>query len=189
MKGFWNLTSTISLPILFLFGYNYEDVYAVPTTCLCHPEQRDALLQFKNDGFIPSSIGSLSHLTYLDISSNQISGRCTWDITFTMIQFRDSALDFSGNKFEGDIPRSIGLLKELHVLNLPNNAFTGHIPSSLGNLTALESLDVSQNQLSGEIPQALGSLSFLSYMNFSHNQLTGLVPGGTQFRRLNCTSF
>ncbi|CAN6855994.1 unnamed protein product [Brassica oleracea] len=118
-------------------------------------------------GFIPSSIGSLSHLTYLDISSNQISG----------------------NKFEGDIPRSIGLLKELHVLNLPNNAFTGHIPSSLGNLTALESLDVSQNQLSGEIPQALGSLSFLSYMNFSHNQLTGLVPGGTQFRRLNCTSF
>ncbi|CDY36296.1 BnaA01g31220D [Brassica napus] len=100
-----------------------------------------------------------------------------------------TALDFSGNKFEGEIPRSIGLLKELHVLNLSNNAFTGHIPSSMGNLTALESLDVSQNQLSGEIPQELGSLSFLSYMNFSHNQLTGLVPGGTQFQRLNCTSF
>ncbi|CDY36315.1 BnaA01g31030D [Brassica napus] len=100
-----------------------------------------------------------------------------------------TALDFSGNKFEGEIPRSIGLLKELHVLNLSNNAFTGHIPSSLGNLTALESLDVSQNQLSGEIPQELGELSFLSYMNFSHNQLTGLVPGGTQFQRLDCTSF
>ncbi|KAL0837964.1 hypothetical protein Bca101_089854 [Brassica carinata] len=100
-----------------------------------------------------------------------------------------AALDFSGNKFEGEIPRSIGLLKELHVLNLSNNAFTGHIPSSLGNLTALESLDVSQNQLSGEIPQELGELSFLSYMNFSHNQLAGLVPGGTQFRRLNCSSF
>ncbi|CAG7890517.1 unnamed protein product [Brassica rapa] len=99
------------------------------------------------------------------------------------------ALDFSGNKFEGEIPRSIGLLKELHMLNLSNNAFTGHIPSSMGNLTALESLDVSQNQLSGEIPQELGSLSFLSYMNFSHNQLVGLVPGGTQFRRQNCTSF
>ena len=100
-----------------------------------------------------------------------------------------TALDFSGNKFEGEIPRSIGLLKELHMLNLSNNAFTGHIPSSMGNLTALESLDVSQNQLSGEIPQELGSLSFLSYMNFSHNQLTGLVPGGTQFQRLDCTSF
>ncbi|CAN6926436.1 unnamed protein product [Brassica oleracea] len=100
-----------------------------------------------------------------------------------------TAVDFSGNKFEGEIPRSIGLLKELLVLSLSNNAFTGHIPSSMGNLTALESLDVSQNQLSGEIPQELGSLSFLSYMNFSHNKLTGLVPGGTQFLRLNCTSF
>ncbi|XP_009122402.1 receptor-like protein 32 [Brassica rapa] len=99
------------------------------------------------------------------------------------------ALDFSGNKFEGEIPSSIGLLKELHVLNLSNNAFTGLIPSSMGNLTALESLDLSQNQLSGEIPQELEELSFLSYMNFSHNQLVGLVPGGTQFRRQNCTSF
>jgi hypothetical protein len=41
-----------------------------------------------------------------------------------------TALDFSGNKFEGEIPRSIGLLKELHILNLSSNGFTGHIPSS-----------------------------------------------------------
>jgi Leucine-rich repeat (LRR) protein len=100
-----------------------------------------------------------------------------------------TALDFSGNKFEGEIPKSIGLLKELLVLNLSNNAFGGHIPSSMGNLTALESLDVSQNKLTGEIPQELGDLSFLAYMNFSHNQLAGLVPGGTQFRRQNCSAF
>ncbi|KAG7630165.1 Leucine-rich repeat [Arabidopsis suecica] len=100
-----------------------------------------------------------------------------------------TALDFSENKLEGEIPRSIGLLKELHVLNLSSNAFTGHIPSSMGNLRELESLDVSQNKLSGEIPQELGNLSYLAYMNFSHNQLGGLVPGGTQFRRQNCSSF
>ncbi|XP_019097045.1 PREDICTED: receptor-like protein 12 [Camelina sativa] len=100
-----------------------------------------------------------------------------------------TAIDFSGNKFEGKIPKSIGLLKELRVLNLANNAFTGRIPSSMGNLTVLESLDVSQNKLSGEIPQELGNLSFLAYMNFSHNKLTGLVPGGTQFRTQRCSSF
>ncbi|ANM64035.1 receptor like protein 34 [Arabidopsis thaliana] len=100
-----------------------------------------------------------------------------------------TAVDFSGNKFEGEIPKSIGLLKELHVLNLSNNAFTGHIPSSIGNLTALESLDVSQNKLYGEIPQEIGNLSLLSYMNFSHNQLTGLVPGGQQFLTQRCSSF
>ncbi|KAL0897596.1 hypothetical protein Bca101_081557 [Brassica carinata] len=100
-----------------------------------------------------------------------------------------TALDFSGNKLEGEIPQSIGTLKELHVLNLSYNAFTHRIPSSMGNLTALESLDVSRNKLSGEIPQELGNLSYLAYMNFSHNQLVGLVPGGTQFRRQKCSSF
>ncbi|XP_010486706.1 PREDICTED: receptor-like protein 12 [Camelina sativa] len=100
-----------------------------------------------------------------------------------------TAIDFSGNRFEGEIPKSIGLLKELHVLNLSNNAFTGCIPSSMGNLKALDSLDVSQNKLSGEIPQELGELSFLAYMDFSHNKLSGLVPGGTQFRTQRCSSF
>ncbi|XP_010486741.1 PREDICTED: receptor-like protein 12 [Camelina sativa] len=100
-----------------------------------------------------------------------------------------TAIDFSGNKFEGEIPKSIGLMKELHVLNLSNNAFTGCIPSSIGNLKALDSLDVSQNKLSGEIPQELGDLSFLAYMNFSHNKLTGLVPVGTQFLTQPCSSF
>ncbi|KAL0732943.1 hypothetical protein Bca4012_009153 [Brassica carinata] len=100
-----------------------------------------------------------------------------------------TAVDFSGNKLEGQIPKAIGLLKELHVLNLSNNAFSGHIPSSLADLTELESLDVSQNRLSGKIPQELGSLSYLSRMNFSHNHLAGLVPGGTQFRTQDCSSF
>ncbi|CAN6830085.1 unnamed protein product [Brassica oleracea] len=49
----------------------------------------------------------------------------------------------SGNRLEGDIPQSIGLLKELIVLNMTNNAFTGHIPPSLSNLTNLQSLDLS----------------------------------------------
>ncbi|KAG7630166.1 Leucine-rich repeat typical subtype [Arabidopsis suecica] len=100
-----------------------------------------------------------------------------------------TALDFSENKFEGEIPRSIGLLKELHILNLSSNGFTGHIPSSMGNLRELESLDVSRNKLSGEIPQELGNLSYLAYMNFSHNQLVGQVPGGTQFRTQSASSF
>ncbi|XP_010418689.1 PREDICTED: receptor like protein 30-like [Camelina sativa] len=100
-----------------------------------------------------------------------------------------TSIDFSGNKFEGEIPKSIGLMKELHVLNLSNNAFTGSIPSSMGNLTALESLDVSQNKLSGKIPQELGKLSFLAYMNFSHNQLSGLVPGDNQFQTQPCSTF
>ncbi|XP_019101345.1 PREDICTED: receptor-like protein 12 [Camelina sativa] len=91
-----------------------------------------------------------------------------------------SAIDFSGNRLEGEIPESIGLLKALIALNLSNNAFTGHIPLSFANLKELESLDVSRNQLSGTIPNGLGGLSFLEYINVSHNQLRGAIPQGPQ---------
>ncbi|KAF8045493.1 hypothetical protein N665_4801s0002 [Sinapis alba] len=92
-----------------------------------------------------------------------------------------ATIDFSGNRLEGQIPESIGLLKTLIALNLSNNAFTGHIPLSLENVTELESLDLSRNQLSGDIPRELGSLSFLAYISVAHNQLKGEIPQGPQF--------
>ncbi|CAL8139007.1 unnamed protein product [Prunus armeniaca] len=53
-------------------------------------------------------------------------------------------IDFSSNRFEGEIPAGvIGNLRGLILLNLSNNTLTGLIPSSLWNLTALESLDLS----------------------------------------------
>ncbi|KAF8102001.1 hypothetical protein N665_0201s0293 [Sinapis alba] len=98
-------------------------------------------------------------------------------------------IDVSGNRLEGDIPQSIGLLKGLIVLNMSNNAFTGHIPPSLSNLTNLQSLDLSVNRLSGNIPPELGKLSFLALMNFSNNMLEGPIPQGTQIQSQNSSSF
>ncbi|EOA32917.1 hypothetical protein CARUB_v10016244mg [Capsella rubella] len=100
-----------------------------------------------------------------------------------------ATIDFSGNRLEGEIPESIGLLKALIALNLSNNAFTGHIPLSLANLRKLESLDLSSNQLSGTIPNGLGNLSFLADMNVSHNQLNGEIPQGTQITGQPKSSF
>ncbi|KAG2327813.1 hypothetical protein Bca52824_010541 [Brassica carinata] len=100
-----------------------------------------------------------------------------------------TAIDFSGNKLEGQIPESVGLLKTLIALNLSNNAFTGHIPLSLENATELESLDLSGNQLSGTIPNGLGSLSFLAFIDVSYNQLKGEIPQGPQFNGQAESSF
>ncbi|KAG2287251.1 hypothetical protein Bca52824_046855 [Brassica carinata] len=99
------------------------------------------------------------------------------------------SIDVSGNRIEGDIPISIGLLKELIVLNMSNNVFTGGIPPSLASLTNLQSLDLSQNRLSGEIPPELGKLTFLARMNFSYNMLEGPIPQGTQIQSQNSSSF
>ncbi|CAA7019009.1 unnamed protein product [Microthlaspi erraticum] len=100
-----------------------------------------------------------------------------------------ATIDFSGNKLEGQIPESIGLLKALIALNLSNNAFTGHIPLSFANFGKLESLDLSSNNLSGTIPNGLGTLSFLAYINVSHNQLKGEIPQGTQITGQHKSSF
>ncbi|KAF2569547.1 hypothetical protein F2Q68_00027808 [Brassica cretica] len=100
-----------------------------------------------------------------------------------------ATIDFSGNRIEGQIPESIGLLKALIALNLSNNAFTGHIPLSFSYLGKLESLDLSSNQLSGTIPNGLGTLSFMAYINVSHNQLKGEIPQGTQITGQPKSSF
>ncbi|XP_034674618.1 receptor-like protein 33 [Vitis riparia] len=92
-----------------------------------------------------------------------------------------TTVDLSSNKFQGEIPESIGNLNSLRGLNLSHNNLTGHIPSSFGNLKSLESLDLSSNQLIGSIPQQLTSLTFLEVLNLSQNHLTGFIPRGNQF--------
>ncbi|XP_020536161.2 receptor-like protein 33 [Jatropha curcas] len=92
-----------------------------------------------------------------------------------------SAIDISCNKFEGEIPELIGILKGLRSLNLSKNALTGHIPLSIVNLTNLENLDLSRNMLSGPIPQELKQLTFLSKFDVAYNHLTGPIPQGKQF--------
>ena len=98
-------------------------------------------------------------------------------------------IDFTGNRFEGEIPYDLRSLKGFHLLNLSNNALTNHIPSSLGNLTQVESMDLSQNKLSRTIPTQLVELNFLSSFNVSHNRLTGPIQHGKQFETFENTSF
>ncbi|KAG5564579.1 hypothetical protein RHGRI_000683 [Rhododendron griersonianum] len=43
-----------------------------------------------------------------------------------------TAIDLSSNKFEGEIPKSIGGLNSIRGLNLSHNSLTGHIPKSFG---------------------------------------------------------
>ena len=99
------------------------------------------------------------------------------------------AIEFSNNKFYGEIPNNMGNFKELIVLNLSSNSFTGPIPSSFGNLIELQSFDLSQNNFQGQIPQQLTSLTFLAYLNLSQNQLTGPIPQDRQFGTFQNSSF
>ncbi|KAF3454492.1 hypothetical protein FNV43_RR04939 [Rhamnella rubrinervis] len=120
-------------------------------------------------------------------STSMMSKGLDMDLTTVLMFF--TSIDLSNNKFDGEIPSSIGDLRSLIVLNLSSNSFTGTIPSSLGNLRDLESLDLSKNKLIGGIPQQLENLTFLEYLNMSQNQLTGPIPQGGQMETFSYSSF
>ncbi|XWS10851.1 hypothetical protein CRYUN_Cryun38cG0033400 [Craigia yunnanensis] len=90
-------------------------------------------------------------------------------------------IDFSNNRFNGEIPEILGELGSLIVLNLSHNSLTGPMPSSLSNLSKLESLDLSSNKLQGRIPTQLVNLDFLQVLNLSCNNLKGLIPRSNHF--------
>ncbi|CAL5356835.1 unnamed protein product [Camellia sinensis] len=123
---------------------------------------------------------------YFDSMTITYKGR---DMVFVRILTIFKAVDFSHNKFHGNIPTSIGRLKALIFLNFSGNGLSGSIPLTLENITELESLDLSKNNLSSEIPQQLTSLTFLSGFDVSQNNLTGLIPQGQQFATFSNTSY
>ncbi|XP_062114723.1 receptor-like protein 9DC3 [Humulus lupulus] len=108
---------------------------------------------------------------------------------FDGIQNIIAIINFSNNKFNGEILEVIGNLKGLYALDLSKNSLSGSIPSSLGKLAKLESLDLSQNELSGKIPSELAQLFFLQYFNVSYNHLSGSIPQQNQLSTFESSSF
>ncbi|KAI3474229.1 hypothetical protein Pfo_029017 [Paulownia fortunei] len=128
----------------------------------------------------------LSGYYYQDAVSVTMKG-LEMELTKILIVF--TSIDFSRNKFHGNIPHTIGELKSLYVLNLSHNSLTGVIPASVGNLTQLGSLDLSVNHLTGKIPVELASLTFISFLNLSFNKLFGMIPEGPQFQTFSAASY
>ncbi|KAM0048644.1 putative leucine-rich repeat-containing, plant-type, leucine-rich repeat domain superfamily [Helianthus debilis subsp. tardiflorus] len=94
-------------------------------------------------GSISASIGNLTHLNILDLSSCAFTGSLPASLTL---------LDLSHNEFTGSLPSSIGNQTQLRELHLGYNGMIGTIPSSFSNLTQLTLLDLSHNEFTGSLP-------------------------------------
>ncbi|KAL1212343.1 Receptor-like protein 54 [Cardamine amara subsp. amara] len=115
-------------------------------------------------GEVPSSIQNLSHLTFLDLSNNQLRGGFPLVYNLTKL----STLDLSYNNFFGTIPSSLFTMPSLLKLNLNQN----HLRVPLENLNSsssskLESLCLGNNFFSGRILKPISKLVKLTYLDLS----------------------
>ncbi|XP_051127018.1 systemin receptor SR160 [Andrographis paniculata] len=90
-------------------------------------------------------------------------------------------LDLSYNKLFGSIPKELGSMYYLSILNMGHNDLSGPIPQELGGLKNVAILDLSYNRLNGSIPQSLTGLTLLGDVDLSNNEFSGKIPESAPF--------
>ncbi len=100
---------------------------------------------------------------------------------------RVAHLALRDNGLTGRIPRSLGLLDKLFILDLGSNSLSGRIPPEIGELQVLRDLNLNANELSGPLPPEMGNMAGLRYLTISGNNLAGPVP--ETFAQLILTNF
>lgn len=124
-------------------------------------------------GTLPTSLGNLSNLVYLELMGNQLTGNIPTSVGQLSKVF---TFNLSLNQLTGIIPSTLGNMSNVWSFILNNNNLTGAIPATLGRCSRMSSLRLDNNQLTGNIPDSLGQLAELYTLNFQNNRLTGSIP-------------
>ncbi|KAL6310834.1 hypothetical protein AAG906_019507 [Vitis piasezkii] len=123
---------------------------------------------------IPSSVGILCNLKYLNLGSNNLTGGL---LTFLEVPENCSSesplpnltyLSLSSNQLTGKLPEWLGELEELVELRMDDNNLQGRIPASLGTLQHLTEMWLGTNRLKGLFQTVLDSfLNWFTWIKFS----------------------
>nr|VDC75721.1 unnamed protein product [Brassica rapa] len=181
------LVSSLSYPIL-IFASS-------PAKHMCHPDERDALWEFKSE-FHPSGLAAsektqrwrnntdcctwdgitcdpkTGNVAGLNLLGSSLYGSLRSNSSLFRLQHLQS-LDLSSSNLAGILPDSIGNLKNLRVLKLLECNLFGKLPSSLGNLSYLTHLDLDGNDFTGELPDSMGNLNQLTKLILASSKLSG----------------
>ncbi|CAH8381302.1 unnamed protein product [Eruca vesicaria subsp. sativa] len=125
-------------------------------------------------GNLPSSLGNMKKIYFLDLSHNDLDGKLRRSLTMGCYSLM--FLKLSHNKLSGNIFPEPTNLTSLQVLSLDNNQFVGRIGDGLLNSSYMYALDMSNNYLTDIIPSWIGNLSYLSMLLISNNYLEGQIP-------------
>ncbi|XP_010546681.1 PREDICTED: receptor-like protein 12 isoform X2 [Tarenaya hassleriana] len=187
MRG--SIVVQTTLLCLFFSVSSFLIAFASPTTGLCLPDQRDALLEFKHlfriqkqPRFLLAPYNLERDVTcYPKTNSwgNHSSDTdcCSWEgVTCHPKSGEVIGLDLSLSCLHGRFHSNGSLLvglPRLRTLNLAFNHFSSSpIPSELGKLVGLTHLNLSFSYLSGRIPTELLQLPKLVSLDLSYNSLS-----------------
>ncbi|KAH6821694.1 Leucine-rich repeat protein kinase family protein [Perilla frutescens var. hirtella] len=183
------------LSILILAGCSFTN--SIPSELGKLSELTFLALNSNNlTGEIPPSLGNLSKLYWLDLAENQLGGEIPVSSAYgpgldqlkkaKHFHFNKNQLSgeipsqlfnsdmslihvlFDGNRLDGSIPSTIGLVEPVEVLRLDRNFLKGSVPPNLNNLTNMIELNLAHNMLSGALPNLTG-MDSLNYVDMSNN--------------------
>ena len=145
------------------------------------PRLRELTLQDTSiSGYLPSQIGVLTGLQYLDGARARLSGSLPTEMaSLTALQVLYlSENSGSGRGLSGTIPNLFGTnMSEVRYIQLNENQLSGPIPEAIGGMTILTQLLLGRNQLQGTIPTQIGLLTGLrSALTLNDNHISGTIP-------------
>ncbi|XP_016903706.2 receptor-like protein EIX2 [Cucumis melo] len=142
-------------------------------------------------GKLPPHLGNLTKLAVLDLSFNwpETNDDIEWISHLSSLQFLSlTGIDFSKTSNLIQVLTSFPWLVSLRLnyCNLQNIPFSLVSSNYSSFLSRVQLLDLSYNQLSGSIPKAFQNMTSLKFLYLSRNKFTGIEGGLSSFIRNNC---
>ncbi|KAG2313279.1 hypothetical protein Bca52824_024836 [Brassica carinata] len=165
----WLLENNTKLQVLFLQNNSFTS-FQLPKSA-----RKLLLMDVSTNEFnqlLPSNIGWIfPQLMYLKLAHNGFKGNLPSSLgNLKEIRY----LDMSHNSFQGKLPRSF--VKNCDSIILSHNKLSGEMLLESFNFTGILELSMDNNHFTGEIGQGFRKLEDLYVLDISNNRLTGVIP-------------